>query len=130
MSIVVKLTDDRCLILERKNFVLVHFPKDGDSRIVPIKLREGLSIQEETITPQGIWICYKEAKEGESLSDHIEKAFNSVKEAVESLTDSSCWGIYHIYRPLYETEEEVVWLGARYEAKEVKIQTTREVNDG
>jgi len=130
VSIIVKLTDDRGLILERKNFVLVHSPKDdkGNSRIVPIKLREGISIPEETSTPQEVWVCYEgdcdiiRPKEGESLSDYTEKAFDSAKEAVESLTDSSCWRIYHIYHPLYETEKEVVWLGARYEAKETKIQ--------
>ena len=139
MGIIIKLTGDRGLTLERKSFVLVCFPKDnnGNPRIVPIKLivpvklKEGLSILKETFTPQEIWICYEgdcdaiRPKEGESLSDYIRKAFNSVEEAVESLTDSSCWTIYYIYYPLYETGEEVVWLGARYEVEEAKIQPSK-----
>jgi len=133
VSIIVKLTDDRGLILERKSFVLIHFPKDGkgNSHVVPVKLREGIAIPEETSTPQEIWVCYEgdcdviRPKEGESLSDYIKKAFDSVEEAVESLTDSSCWTIYYIYYPLYETEEEVVWLGARYEVEEAKIQPSK-----
>ncbi len=132
MSIAIKLTNDKGLILEKKSFVLVCFPKDnGDPYVVPIKLKEGISIPEETSTPQEIWICYEEdcdivsPKKGEFLSDYLKKAFDSTKEAVESLTDGGCWKIYYIYYPLYETEKEVVWLGVRYEAKKAKFQSTR-----
>jgi hypothetical protein len=31
-----------------------------------------------------------------------------------------------VYAPLYETKEEVFWLGARYEAKETGIKTIKE----